>query len=295
MLFLLVFLFVALGVFLIGYWSMHIFPAPRPFRYNSSSEVRVPEARKTSLHVTLLNQYQLQGRLQEALTDSERIYAIVTWVHSLWSPEAKSARSDNTLAIISRAKKGERFRRDDYVTVIADALMAVDIPARIVSLCTRDTGFRPFHSMYRGIEYFDRDHLKWAWLDARFGIRVVKGFTPLNAIEIKDAILHQELVDLDNNAQLDADQYLTMLTPYLDILISRPIGQTKKIALVPPQLKFWKHKWLIGEKLFDMRCQSLKTYYVSHPIKQLVAPNWRRNIAIADRQQTLASTNTPHC
>ena len=292
MIFLITLLLLALTLFLIGFWATHRYPALRPYRYSNSSEIHLPEARKTSLHITLLNQYQLQRRIREIISDAEKVLYLTKWVHSLWQPMNKrSARSDNPLAIISRAAKGERFNRDAYVIVLAHALMALDIPVRLVTLCTRDFGYRPLASQYCGIEYFDRDLLKWVWLDGRLGVRVMHNFKPLSAMEIKNACLHKYLLDLDSDIALDCEVYTSQLARFLDILIVQPIGQHRRFALVPPQLKIWKHKWGMGKKLFDVRCYSLQAVYASPPIKHLVKPN--QGLPKTNRyERTLTSVGT---
>ncbi|MEJ2072091.1 MAG: hypothetical protein P8X79_01335 [Reinekea sp.] len=262
----------ALMLYALGFWSTHIYPAICPFRYQSSPDVYIPEARKTSLHATMASQYQLYKLIDGTVSDVEKIQSLTAWVHQLWLPHSSnSARSENPLVIISRAQKGEQFSRKDYSTVLVHALMAIDIPTRKITLCTRDCAYRPTRSQYNGIEYFDRDHGKWVWLDEQYGVRLVQGHEPLNVMEIKDAILNHHVIDIcKNHHNIDTEQYLAQLTPFLDVLIAQPMGQNRSFALVPPQLKFGKKKWGVGRKLYDVRCHSLISFYPGQTIKKSV-------------------------
>jgi hypothetical protein len=123
------------------------------------------------------------------------------------------------------------------------------------------------------LEYFDREHFKWVWFDAQYGLRVKQDQKPLNAIEIKEAFLSRQLLMLaPDESQLDVELYVQTLAPFLDIITAQPMGQTKRFALVPPQLAVPKKKWWVGKKRFDMACHSFESFYASHPVKQLSQP-----------------------
>lgn len=271
---LLLFLTIVLMAYSTGYWSTRIFPKARPFRYNQTADIHIPEARQTMLHKTFASRYNLNDAVSGTLSDSDRIEALVNWTHSLWQPQpGRSAKSSNPISIVARAKNGERFSRSEYTLVLANAMQAVGIPTRYTTLRTRDCAWRPLSSRYVGIEYFDQDHFKWVWLDAQFGVRVLRNQKPLNILEMKDALLNSHLLELQPDFKhMDIEEYLLKLEPYLDVVIACPIGQQKRYALIPPQLKFHKNKWLVGKKMYDITCHSTTSFYASHPIKQLTKP-----------------------
>lgn len=269
MTFLLSLMALPVGFYLVSFCSTQFYPSIRPFRYNSSSDVRLPEARKTSLHATLENLHHLERTTEGCITDSERIQKLTDWVHQLWLPQpGKFSKSSNPLSIIGRAQKGERFGWTDYNLVLAHALTAIGIPTRLITLRTRDCNYRPIGSHCHGLEYFDRDHLKWVWFDANPGIQIRQGFLPLNIFEIKEAILNQYLLTTDPDiSDLSIEQYIAQISPFLDIFVYQPIGQNRLFALVPPQLSIWKNKWGIGPKVYDVRCHCMANFYVSPSIK----------------------------
>jgi hypothetical protein len=274
MVFMLVLLLSVLAIYSAGYWSTRIFPSARPFRYNQSPDVHIAEARQTMLHSTFATRFDLHDLTQTCLTDADRIEKIIKWTHALWLPQAgRHSKSDNPIVIASRAKKGERFSRSEYAIIAAHAMQAIGIPTRLTNLRTRDCVWRPLSSSYLGIEYFDRDHFKWVWLDAQFGVRVLQNHTPLNVLELKDSLLNNKLVELHPDFhEFDIEQYMQKLEPYLDIVVACPIGQSKNYALIPPQLNLLKHKWLVGKTIYDITCRSVISFYASHPIKQLTQP-----------------------
>jgi hypothetical protein len=234
------------------------------------------------LHKTFASRFQLNELVASALTDADRIEYLVEWVHSLWQPQpGRTAKSDNPISIVSRAKNGERFLRADYTIVLANAMQAIGIPTRITTLHTRDFVWRPLSSRYSGIEYFDQEHFKWVWLDSQFGVRVLKSQKPLNVLEMKDALLNKNILELKPDYKhMNIEDYFLKIEPYLDVIVACPIGQTKKYALIPPQLTGFKKKWLVGNKLYDITCHSIASFYASHPIKQLTKPGKTQAIDI---------------
>lgn len=271
-----------LAVYLIGLWSTKSFPALRPYRFNQTSDVQLPEARQTTLHTTFATRNGLNAVVASAMTDAESIEAMVAWAHALWTPLAgRHANRTNPQTIVSRAQNGERFSRSDYNIVLAHALMAVGIPARLVTLKTRDCTWRPLASHYTGIEYFDRDHFKWVWLDGGYGVRILDDYRPLNALEIKQGLLDSKPLLLSpDRPDMNLSDYVKGLCPYLDIVVAQPIGQTRQYALIPPQLGVARRKWLIGPRQYDIRCHSAQAYYVSHPVHQLTHPNQARVVPL---------------
>lgn len=274
----------ALCLYSISIWSTRFYPSVRLFRYNQGTDIHVSEARKTTQHKTFAARHDLNTVIAQSLTDAESIKELANWVHSLWQPSSyKKAKSDNPMVIVSRAQNGEQFLRSDYAVVLAHAVMSVDIPCRLVSLNTRDSHWRPLASSYIGLEYFDREHFKWVWFDAQYGLRVLQNQRPLNAIEIKDAFLSRQMLLLDpDDDRIDAAAYVQKLAPFLDIVVAQPMGQSKRFALVPPQLIVPKKKWLVGRKMFDMGCHSVESFYASHPVKHLTQPV--RTVSIFDRK-----------
>ena len=259
--------------FVVGYWSMHLYPRLRPFRYSHHTETQLPASSTTSQLQTLAKLYDLPSKVADCRSDAERVDALVRWAHEQWKPQpGHSAGTDNPLGILSRAAQGERFSRADYVTVLANALQAIDMPTRLLELHTRDSHWRPFGGYYQGLEVFLRDKQKWVWVDAQYDAVILNHGEFCSALEIKEALL-----DWNNGLELasaegitDIDSYLTFLGPFLDIFIAHPLGQPRRFALVPPQLKFPRRHHGLGRTLYDQRCHSKDVFYAGHPTPQIV-------------------------
>jgi hypothetical protein len=277
MVLLLVLLALILSAYGIGFWSTRFYPTARLFRYNQTPDIQLPDTRATLIHKNLAARFHLYQHTRVSLSDAQSIDSLMAWVHNLWQPQlGHFANNDDPIMVISRALNGERFTRSDYNLIQAHAMVAVGIPCRLTSLRTRDCSWRPLASQYEGIEYFDREHGKWAWLDAQFGVRVLQNHVPLNSLEIKQTYLNRESMTLapDQDALTPAN-YLEQLMPFLDIIVACPLGQTQKFALIPPQLRPLKKQWVFGPTIFDTRCHAPISFYASHPDKQLTQPAQR--------------------
>jgi len=281
MVLLLVLLTLILSAYAVGFWSTRFYPAARLFRYSALPDIQLPDARETLIHKNLAARFHLHQHTRVSLSDVQSIDSLMAWVHNLWQPQlGHFANSDNPLNLINRALNGERFTRSDYNLIQAHAMMAVGIPCRLTTLRTRDCSWRPLASQYEGIEYFDREHFKWVWLDAQFGVRVLQNYVPLNSLEIKRAYLNRELMTLAPDQEaLTAANYLQQLMPFLDFIVACPLGQAKKFALIPPQLRPLNKQWFFGPTLFDTRCHAPVSFYAAHPITQLTQPAQRPSAA----------------
>ncbi len=259
--------------FVVGYWSLHLYPRLRPFRYSHHTEPELPTSTVTSQMKTMATLYDLDSVITECHTDAERIDALVRWTQERWSPQpGRQAGTDNPLDILARAAQGERFCRSDYVTVLAHALQALDLPTRLLELHTRDSHWRPVGGYYKGLEVFLRDQHRWVWVDAQYDAVILNGGEFCSALEIKDALL-----DWNNRLELasaegitDIDSYMAFLAPFLDILIAQPLGQHQRFALIPPQLRFPRRHHGLGRTLYDQHCHSKDVFYARHPLAQVI-------------------------
>lgn len=271
---LIVFILVPLLVALVmvWIWSTRIYPSIRQYEFDLSPGIHIPNAHQTMMHRTFSARHKLPELVQRCVTDAQMVAEVTQWVHQLWQPKAgRSPKSDNPLTIVHRALNGERFSRADYSIVLAHSLMAVGIPCRTVTLHTRDYAWRPVSSNYDGIEYFDRDQCQWVWLDPQWGIRVRQEGHWLNVLELKDALLNQEVVHIiPDTASLNSQQYLKHLRPFLEFFVICPVGQKTKYALVPQKMSLPKKKWIFGQSIYNIACQSQRSFYAKHPFRRSI-------------------------
>lgn len=273
MLALLVILSLFLMVFGLCYWSLNHYARSRLFRYSPGSEMPLPEPRRTQLMAVLAQRYELDTVIQHARRDSERLDALLRWALNRWEPQAgRSSGSNNPLDILARVSQGEQFGRSDFVTVLSHALQAMGIPARMVELHTRDSHWRPLGGCYTGLEAFLSEENTWVWVDAQYDAIILNRGKYCSALEIKDALLSRthELELISALEGTDIDSYLAFLAPFLDVVIAQPLGQSRRFALIPPQLRFPRRHHLFGRRLYDQVCHSRDTFYQVHDLNQLI-------------------------
>jgi len=125
---------------------------------------------------------RLAARRSGALATAEMLLAEVTgrWRHS----GANHDRSGNANVVLDRVERGERFACVEYTTVLTQALNAVRIPARPVSLFRSDyhAGVGTAHAV---TEAWIDDLGKWALLDGQNGaVWHDAAGMPLSALEL---------------------------------------------------------------------------------------------------------------
>lgn len=273
MLALLVILSLFLMVFGVCYWSLNHYPRSRPFRYSPGSEMPLPDPKRTQLMAVLAQRYELETIIKHARLDSERLDALQRWTLNRWEPQnGRRSGSHNPLDILARVSQGEQFGRSDFVTVLGHALQAVGISARLVELHTRDSHWRPLGGSYTGLEVFLSEENTWVWVDAQYDAIILNKGRYCSALDIKDALLSRthELELISALEGTDIDSYLAFLAPFLDVIIAQPLGQSRRFALIPPQLRFPRRHHLFGRTLYDQVCHSRDTFYAVRELNQLI-------------------------
>lgn len=255
------------------YWSLNHYSRLRPFRFSPGTEMPLPEPKRTQLMAVLAQRYQLDDVIKHARLDSERLDALLRWALNRWDPQAgQRSGSHNPLDILARVSQGEQFGRGDYVTVLSHALQAMGIPTRQIELHTRDSHWRPLGGCYTGLEAFLSEENTWVWVDAQYDAIILNKGRYCSALDIKDALLSRtdELELISALEGTDIDSYLAFLAPFLDVVIAQPLGQSRRFALIPPQLRFPRRHHLLGRILYDQVCHSRDTFYATKDLNQLI-------------------------
>ena len=220
--------------------------------------------------------YQIDTLVRGLRSDSARALRLLHWTHRQWSHNgsAEPSRSD-AFTILHEAKAGERFRCVEYSIVAATALNAIGLPARVLSLKTKDVETRASSAGHVVLEVYLRDLKKWAVLDGQWNMMPVAGGMPLNAVELQRTLV------LDNNSvvfrslsmQVTKAFYSYWLTPYLyyfDVAFDnreghavKPMGNEGKLRLmlVPIGAKeptVFQQKWPLTGFVYS---HSLQDFY----------------------------------
>jgi transglutaminase-like putative cysteine protease len=160
----------------------------------------------------LRTRYALDGLLEGATTDRDKVRAVSAWVHSRWQHDGSNRPAKNDpISILEEAAAGKRFRCVEYASVLSASLNAVGIPARVLGLMTADAATRKSGAGHVLVEAWLADHAKWMIIDPQWDAAAVRNGVPLNAVELQAALAsHARDLRLDHG-----DRYAKWLAPYL--------------------------------------------------------------------------------
>ncbi len=224
----------------------------------------------------LRSEYGLDGVVAGTSDDEGRLRMIRAWVHGRWQHDGwnEPERSD-AISLLREAERGARFRCVEYSIVLAAALSALGIPARVLGLRTQDAETRESGAGHAVVEAWLPDRHTWVMADGQWDITPVAGGAPLNAVELRQALARDAAaVDIDTSAS-DAgrNDYLEWIAPYLcyfdvpldnrcDALQPDPQG-TERLMLVPVGAKeprVFQRRWPLRGVTFT---RSLQTFYAA--------------------------------
>jgi hypothetical protein len=199
---------------------------------HDSGAVTVAHADSVDYLRRLRAEQQLDLEIEGATTDLARVRALTRWAHGRFAHDGSHmpARPDPS-SILAEARGGARFRCVEYADVLAGALSAVGIPARVVGLMTRDVETRTSGAGHVVVEAFLRDDEQWVMADAQWDVVPMRGDEPLDVIELARAIATGARdVTVASDAGTTTRTYVEWVTPYLFYALTRPSYWTTGIA-----------------------------------------------------------------
>ncbi|MEO1435917.1 MAG: transglutaminase domain-containing protein, partial [Bacteroidota bacterium] len=129
--------------------------------------------------------------IQPDMNDMDIVLAVLNWTHNRWDHNGNQSPSANdAITILNEANAGESFPCFAYAIVLRDQLNALGFKARTTYLKTQDAATRQSSPGHVATEVFLNDLQKWVFVDAQFNIMPFLDGTPLNAVELQDAITH---------------------------------------------------------------------------------------------------------
>jgi transglutaminase-like putative cysteine protease len=181
------------------------------------SVVQAPMADSTLYLERLRRQYALDSVLAGARSDFERIRMLSRWVRGRWEHNGDNVpHRPDPLSILAEASTGKQFRCVEYSEVLAAALSASGIPARVLHLKTADSETRESGAGHVVAEAWMRDQGKWVMVDGQFDVIPMSGDTPLNAVEFQQAIAtHARGLKVASFSGTPTKRYVGWVTPYL--------------------------------------------------------------------------------
>src|SRR5215207_9077051 len=205
--------------------------------------------------------YALGELVKGKLSDYQKVRAVSRWVRTRWEHNGSNMPEwPDPLSILEEAKQGKRFRCVEYSAVLAAALSAVGIPARVLSLLTEDVETRESGAAHVVAEAYLSDGKKWVMVDGQWDVIPTLKGKPLGAVEFQRALAKREKgLGVDTFSDVKADGYFEWVAPYLFYFITKfdsrygVAASRKELVLVPvgaKEPKVVQRKWPIGDVVY---------------------------------------------
>ncbi|NVO32999.1 transglutaminase-like domain-containing protein [Hymenobacter lapidiphilus] len=212
-------------------------------------------------------------------TDLGRARAMCRWVYFRLEHDGRQTfKSTDAFDILHAAQAGESVQCVEYGLVLATALNAVGIRARPLYLKAANVQTKASAAGHALAEAWLPDQGKWVMVDAQADIIPMLGPTPLNAMELQQALQagRPELTVL-NSTRAGARSYFRWVRQYLyyfDTVLDNRYGISKSstgLMLVPSGA----HKPTIFQRTTRIRnmryTSSAATFYASPVANERIA------------------------
>ncbi len=195
--------------------------------------VPVPAAEERGAYLARLRaEYRLDTVVAGAGSDLERVRRMSRWARRQWEHNGSNepARPD-PLSILAEARTGRRFRCVEYAEVLAAALSAVGVPARVLGLQRADIETASSGAGHVVAEAYLADRGRWVLVDGQWDVIPFRGAEPLNAVELQRA-LAERAPDLrvESLSGTGTRRYSRWIAPYLFYFVATPRAWTTGAA-----------------------------------------------------------------
>ncbi|HZL12312.1 MAG TPA: transglutaminase-like domain-containing protein [Prolixibacteraceae bacterium] len=165
----------------------------------------------------LVEKYHIDTLIQHAMSDTEKAFRILHWVHKQWKHNGSNEpKKSDAISILEEVKAGKNFRCVEYGIVTTACLNSIGLKARTLGLRTSDVETRPSGAGHVLLEVYLDDLQKWALLDGQWDAMPFLNQVPLNAVEFQKAISenYNEL-EIRTSSELSKRNYVEWIYPYL--------------------------------------------------------------------------------
>ncbi|WP_165768275.1 transglutaminase-like domain-containing protein [Hymenobacter amundsenii] len=185
--------------------------------------------------------FGLEGIIAHETTDLGRARALCQWVYFRLEHDGRQTfKSADAFDILHAAQAGQSVQCVEYGLVLATAFNAVGIRARPLYLKAANVQTKASAAGHALAEAWLPDLGKWVMVDAQADIIPMLGPTPLNALELQQALLaHRPDLTVLTSTKARAGSYFRWVKPYLfyfDTVLDNRYGVRKSSAglmLVP--------------------------------------------------------------
>lgn len=183
-------------------------PVAYPFQFSAASSDYLTRFREM---------YGLEEVVAKETTDLGRARALCQWVHFRLDHDGhKQFKSQDPFAILKAAQAGQQVQCVEFGLVLAAAFNAIGIPARPLYLKAEDVQTRASAAGHALAEAWLPDQGKWVMVDAQADIIPMLGTTPLNAVELQQALAtDQEDLTVLTSTNSKAKPYFKWVNQYL--------------------------------------------------------------------------------
>jgi hypothetical protein len=139
---------------------------------------------------TLRTRYGLDDVVAGSTSDLERLRRVTHWAHTQWQHSTwRQPDKRDPITILEQARQGQSFRCTEYSIVLAGALNAIGIPARVVGL-RADSMLKRWAGIDGHVvtEAYLPDVGRWAFADAQFDVVPTVNGMPASAVEFQQAL-----------------------------------------------------------------------------------------------------------
>lgn len=214
----------------------------------------------------LRDKYKLEEKVAGCKNDYEKAKVIVTWVTGLWEHHGSNKpQKDDPISIIEAVKEGKRFRCVEYGIVVSGVLNSLGIPSRVVGLSNKYAETELLGAGHVLADAYIEDLDKWIMIDGQWGVIPTLNDTPLNAVELKQALAKETQpsgLGVYSNSEVDVKYFFSWIEKYLyyiDVPFDNRIGLDKSeyingnLMLLPEgaiRPEKFQVRWEIGEMIY---------------------------------------------
>lgn len=187
--------------------------------------------------------YELDRVTGDAADDLDRVRRLATWTRSRWRHNGSNEPSrPDPLTVLAEAEAGARFRCVEYAEVLAAALSAVGVPARVLGLQRADVETAERDAGHVVAEAWLRDAQRWMLVDGQFDTVAMRGADPLSARELQTALADGDpALRIESFSGMPGGAYKLWIAPYLHFYMrsgrrwttGAPAGMPS-LMLIPP-------------------------------------------------------------
>lgn len=155
--------------------------------------------------------------LKNSKTQIDKVLTILNWTRSQWEHRGDvSPKKNDAISILDEVKEGGRFPCFAYGYVLASQLKVSGFKSRVIYLKTKDIATSMRGGGHVATEVFIDELQKWVFVDAQFNAMPFLNNTPLNAVELQNAIRTDfNKLEFRSLGKVDKMSYINFVLPYL--------------------------------------------------------------------------------